>query len=130
MGQWSSGAIRALGLALLLAACGDREAGDGAMQLSFEDRTEPGAFETSGDAVRDGGGADGLWASVPGLPRPERALVRNLDSGAEVTVALFRGSGRGGIRLSGPAAEALGIGDRPVPVRVTAVRSVPEVDYR
>ena len=69
-------------------------------------------------------GAEGLWAAVAGLPRPERARIVNVDTGAEVVVALFaarRGSGAE-IRLSNQAADALGIGDRPTPVHITALR--------
>jgi hypothetical protein len=65
---------------------------------------------------------------VAGLPRPERATVENLETGAETSVALFAGGGNpADIRLSAEAADALGIGDRPVRVRVTALRREPQL---
>ena len=126
-------------LALLaVAGCG-RLAGDapprGGLSLRFEDRPEPGAFTREGTATADAAdGAEGLWAAVPGLPRPERALVVNLDSGDEVVVALFRARSGAGIRVSSEAAEALGIGATPARVRITALRSEvsliqPPVDF-
>jgi hypothetical protein len=125
---------RSIGLALaaLLAACGgpDGEAGQGGLRLSFEDRAEPAAFAREGLGVRDRpGGAAGLWAAVRGLPRPERAEVTNPVSGASVVVALFAaGPSAPDIRLSNAAADALGIGARPAPVRITALRSEPVLD--
>jgi len=125
---------RRIGLALvaLLAACGRPSApapGDG-LRISFEDREEPAAFAREGLAVRDRpDGAEGLWAAVRGLPRPERAEVLNPASGATVVVALFAAGGSApDIRISNAAADALGIGDTPVPVRITALRSEPVVD--
>ncbi|MFO1210303.1 MAG: hypothetical protein U1E40_13955 [Amaricoccus sp.] len=121
-----------LAFALALAACG-RHGGttDGqGIALRFEDKAEPGVFSGEGPAVRDGPkGAGGLWAAVAGLPRPERGLVVNAGTGAKVVVALFA-AGKGGpaIRLSNEAADALGIGDDPVPVRITALRREPELD--
>jgi hypothetical protein len=114
--------------ALLLAACGEPPP-EGALRLRFEDRAEPEAFSRSGTAVRDRpGGAAGLWAAVRGLPRPERALVENPDNGEEVVVALFAAPGSGpDIRLSNAAADALGITGT-APVRITALRSEPEID--
>ena len=116
-------------LVLLAAACVQPPAPDEeGVRIRFEDRAAPSAFAWSGPALRDArGGAAGLWAAVPGLPRPERAEVVNLDTGAKVTVALFRSSGAA-IRISNAAADALGIGAAAVRVRVTAVRSVPEIE--
>ena len=71
------------------------------------------------------------WVSCASLllPRPERGLVVNPASGAKVVVALFAaGRGAAGIRLSNEAADALGIGDRPAPVRITALRREPKID--
>jgi hypothetical protein len=125
---------RRIGLTLvaLLAACG-HPGGEGrrdGLRLSFEDREEPAVFAREGPAVRDGpDGAAGLWAAVRGLPRPERAQVRNPATGATVVVALFAaGPSAPEIRLSNAAAEALGIGETPVPVSITALRSEPIVD--
>jgi hypothetical protein len=132
MERQSGPRIGALALLIGLAACGASgapERSPGALQISFEDRPEPGVFHREGPAVRDApDGPAGLWAAVPGLPRPERARVVNLETGAEVTVALFA-AGRGPIRLSHEAADALGVADRPVAVRITALRRLPQIDY-
>jgi hypothetical protein len=125
--------IGALALTALLSACGPLgPAGEEDMRLTFEDRPEPAAFDRGGLAVRDApDGAEGLWAAVAGLPRPERARIVNVDTGDEVVVALFaagRGSGVD-IRLSNEAADALGIADRPTPVHVTALRRRPAINY-
>lgn len=119
----------AVALAFLAGACALPRQEDEGLRIRFEDEAAPGAFERSGTAVRDRpDGADGLWAAVPGLPRPERAEVVNLDTGKTATVALFR-TGGDVIRLSNAAADALGIAAQPAPVRVTALRSVPAIDY-
>jgi hypothetical protein len=118
-------------LVALLAAC----AGPGAapdverpLRLRFEEVPAPDAFSLEASAVRDrAADAGGFWAVVPGLPRPERALVVNLGTGAETVVALFAGRA-GPVRLSNDAAEALGIADGPASVRVTALRSRPAFD--
>jgi hypothetical protein len=124
---------RSIGLALaaVLAACGrPDDAPQGGIRLSFEDRAEPAAFTREGPAVRDRpDGAEGLWAAVRGLPRPERAEVTNPANGATVVVALFAaGGGSPEIRFSNAAADALGIGAAPVTVRITALRSEPVLD--
>jgi hypothetical protein len=100
---------------------------DDTLDLRFEDVLAPEAYLREGPARVDAGEAAGFWAIVPGLPRPERALVENLGSGATAEVALFRGPASGGIRLSAAAAEALGIGAGPAEVRVTALRSMPRI---
>ena len=123
---------RALLLLALLAACGRDRApppGEGELRLRFEDRAEPAAFAREGLAERDAAdGAAGLWAAVRGLPRPERAEVVNPKNRRKVVVALFTAP-RGGpeIRLSNAAADALGITD-PTAVRITALRSEPQID--
>jgi hypothetical protein len=125
--------IAALAVSGLTFACGPGEsggkAGDAGLRLSFEDREEPGVFRREGVGRRDPAGeAEGLWAVVPGLPRPERALVENLANGDRTVVALFAGRGDpADVRLSDEAAEALGIGDRPARVRVTALRAEPQI---
>jgi hypothetical protein len=133
----TSRASRSLVLAALLAACG-RPDGSGppggtvaGMQLRFEDARQPAAFSRDGLGRREAEGSPaGLWAVVAGLPRPERALVVNLRTGAEVIVALFaarREVSADDIALSPEAAEALGIAEAPVPVRVTALRREPRL---
>lgn len=120
-------------LTLAVAACAPPDApGDGGptpVSITFEDRAVPGAFDRNGAGRRIAEG-NGLWAVVTGLPRPERGRVRNLESGAETVVSLFRapsGSDPTLVALSPEAAELLGIGDTPVAVRVTAVRREPQL---
>ena len=129
----SSGTSLALALAVAatLAACGRPGGGEARSGISFtfEDRAAPGAFLLEGGAVRDRpDGADGLWAAVRGLPRPERALVLNTATGAEVVVALFAASSGPPIRLSNAAADAIGLADAPQAVRITALRRAPRLD--
>jgi hypothetical protein len=123
---------RALLLLALLAACGRDRApppGEGELRLRFEDRAEPAAFSREGLAERDApDGAAGLWAAVRGLPRPERAEVVNPENRRKVVVALFSAPRDGPeIRLSNAAADALEITD-PSAVRITALRSEPQID--
>lgn len=123
----------AAALALLaLAACGGDGAADRpqpAFTLTFEPSAAPEVFEREGAGRRSARETGGYWAVVQGLRRPESAVVRNLDTGAQVTVALFAGRPAGGAaaELSTEAADALGIDDAPVEVRVTAVRDEPRV---
>lgn len=122
----------ALALALFVAACGGGRnvRPDAALDLSFEDRETPDAFSRDGVGRRAGTDAGGLWAAVAGLPRPERALLQNTETGASVEVALFRaraGTPAQDIQLSAAAADALGIGDAPAPVRVVALRREPSL---
>lgn len=129
---WAIGAVALAGLL----ACARPEApapgsaaDAAALRLRFEEVLVPGAFSRVGAAVTEGpGGAAGLWAVTPGLPRPERARVENLATGATVDVALFAGPGAAGaIRLSAAAGEALGLGPGPAQVRVTALRREPRI---
>ena len=118
-------------LVALLGACARSGAAPDAerpLRLSFEEAPAPDAFSLEAPAVRDReGGAGGFWAVVPGLTRPERARIVNLDTGDETVVALFAGR-PGPVRLSNEAADALGIdGDR-ASVRVTALRSQATLD--
>lgn len=126
--------VAALVLACGLAACGQPGArgpdpGPGSLALSFEDAPEPGVFLIEAPARRDRpDGAAGLWAAVRGLARPERAEAVNLATGARVTVALYRAGGSGpAIRLSNEAADALGVEEAPVNVRITALRRRPVI---
>lgn len=130
--------FRAMGLALLVAACGRGEAlgpsSQDALGLSFEETPQPEIFVREGVAVRAGAGAaEGMWAVVADLPRPERAEVLNLSTGARATVALFQGSLDGEdaeVQLSAAAADAIGVGEQPEVVRVTALRREPRLRER
>jgi hypothetical protein len=118
---------------LVLAACGAGEPAaraQPAFTLTFEASAAPEVFDREGPARRSVGDTEGSWAVVQGLRRPESAVVRNLATGAEVTVALFAGRPAGGAaaELSAAAADALGISETPVRVRVTAVRDEPRVE--
>ncbi len=130
--RYRSASIAAL--ALLAGACGGPKASRAPVPgepiaLTFQDAEVPGVLDREALARRDRAkGAQGLWAAVPGLRRPERGLVVNLDTGASVTVALFSGNGPATeIRLSNAAAELIGIGADPERVRVTAVRREPVI---
>jgi hypothetical protein len=117
---------------LLASACVpvDPTATPGAGRLTFQDLRAPGVYDRGGMAVSDSAeGAAGFWAAVPGIPRPERAVAINLDTGAEVEVALFAAprSARA-IRLSHEAAAALGVGDQPARIRIVAMRRKPSID--
>lgn len=126
---------RALALAAALAGCTPAQNGaerpvEDAVRFVVEPQTQPGAFDRRGFGRAVAGGAEGLWAVVADLPRAESAVVSNLETGAEVVLALFRGppgQGREDIWLSAAAAEALGIDGRPRPVRVTALRREPRL---
>jgi hypothetical protein len=129
--------IRMLGLTLALAACNGPDNSpprqpEGDFAIRFEDQAAPSAFEIVGEAVRDApDGAPGLWAAVPGLPRPERAEIVRLEGRGRAVVALFAERGGAGvpIRLSTEAADLLRIDDTPVRVRVTALRPRAAIDY-
>jgi hypothetical protein len=99
------------------------------LRLSFDDMLAPSIFDLTGPAMADPEAAGGLWAVVPGLSRPERARILRLDGGASVTVALFRGptARDGAVRISAAAAEALGMGEEPAQVRITALRREPRL---
>jgi len=117
----------------MLAGCAGPEAQppdpDRPFRLVIEDIPAASVFSREGSAVRDRpDGAAGSWAVIRGLPRPERAEVVNLESGAVVVVALFSSRSGPDIRLSNEAADALGIDDTPIRVRVTALRSQPVLD--
>ena len=96
--------------------------------LRFEDRLSPDAFRFQGPAMRAAASdVAGSWAAVPGLPRPERAEVVSLATGARTTVALFSGDG-GVARLSDAAADALGLApEARIAVRITALREEPRL---
>lgn len=118
---WTAGA------ALILAACSEggpaRPPAPETFGVAFEDAEAPAVFSREMLGRRDRAkGAQGLWAAVPGLRRPERAEIENLETGASVTVALYSGGAAGEARISTAAAEVLGIGAEPRRVRITAVR--------
>ena len=128
--------IGGLALLAMLAACGGSDApppdpGDEPVRLSFEDRPEPDVFRLEGPGTRDGPeGTAGLWTAVVGLKHPERGLVVNTRNHRKVVTALFtaRAGTDPAIRLSNEAADALGIGDDPSPVSITALRREPRLD--
>ena len=68
----------------------------------------------------------GIWAAHPDAADPERVVIRNTETGASVTGALFRREREQPgprFQLSSEAANALGIlPGRPTPIRVTALR--------
>lgn len=128
-------AIGAAGLAAALSACApaapvtspEPSATIAGMAFRFEDVLAPGAYSRSGPAVAEPAkAAPGLWAEAPGLARAERGRVVNPATGGSVDVALYRGRGAT-IRLSPEAAEAIGVGTRPVPVQITALRREPRI---
>lgn len=121
-----------VGAALILAACAAGRPPDGpgpdTFGVTFDDADAPAAFSREMLGRRDRPkGAQGLWATVPGLRRPERAEIENLANGAKVTVALYSGGTAGEARLSNAAAELLGIDATPERVRITAVRREPRL---
>jgi hypothetical protein len=122
-----------LTLALLVAACGagGDAANDSGDRITFEDVQAPEVLDRRGMAIRDSDdGATGLWAAVPGLARPERAVAINLDTGAETEVALFSAPRQtAAIRLSHEAADQLRVTDTPVEVRIVALRRKPAIDF-
>lgn len=124
----------AASLLLIWAASGCSPSGEteggpaaGSYRIEFEDRPAPQAFQRTGLARRASANAPGgVWGVVADLRRAERARVRMVATGEEVTVPLFAGStGGAAILLSRAAADELGIGDAPVEVTVTAVRREP-----
>ena len=128
-------AIGAAGIAAALSACApaapeaarEPAAMVAGMAFRFEDVLAPGVYSRSGPAVSEPAkAAAGLWAEAPGLMRAERGRVTNPATGASVDVALYRGRGAT-IRLSPEAAEAVGVGSKPVPVQITALRREPKV---
>lgn len=109
-------------------AAGAASGSDG-FAIGFDDRLAPGIFQAELTARRDRPrGTQGLWATVSGLRRAERAEVVNLATGATTEVALFNGPvARGEARISNAAAVLLGIGAAPVRVRITVIRSEPVI---
>jgi hypothetical protein len=109
---------------------GERSGGtgeDAVLRIEMVQAEAPSVFSRAGIGRREPeGSAGGLWASVAGLPRAERGRLRNLETGAEVVVALFvapRGTDARLIRVSTEAAEALGIAEGgSAPVAVVALR--------
>ena len=130
--------IMAVACALALAGCAEMAATtgpaertgageDAVLRIEMVQAEAPSVFSREGVGRREPeGSAEGLWASVAGLPRAERGRLRNLETGAEVVVALFaapRGTDPGLIRVSTEAAEALGMAeDGSAPVSVVVLR--------
>ena len=121
-------------LASILAGCAQTPDGadavsTGAYRIVFEDRPVPEAFQRQGEARRAAENAPGgVWGVVAGLRRAERAQVRNIATGDEITVPLFNGpTGGAVIILSRAAADEIGLAEAPVTVTVTAVRREPSL---
>lgn len=134
MGRAGGGLRAAAAMLALLAACAHEsdaprrgQGGEDAFALSFGDRLAPEVFERELAAHRDRPkGTQGVWITVAGPRRADRALVVNLATGARAEVALFPGPVPAGeARVSNAAAELLGIGAAPVRVRVTVLRREP-----
>lgn len=112
-----------MALALLAAGCGGGATDPGGTRLAFDDVLAPDAYLLEARAERDAmGGAGGLWAAVPDLARPERAVVFNAATGEAVIVALFRSGSGDPPRVSHEAAEAIEMGEDPALLRFTAIR--------
>jgi hypothetical protein len=124
--------VAALGACGRLAGAGGEAPAEAALALSFEDAPSPGVFLLEAPALRDApDGSAGLWAAVRGLARPERAEAVNLATGARVDLALYRaGAADPAIRLSNAAADALGVEESAMNVRITALRRRPVVDTK
>lgn len=114
---------------IVLAACAGRPSGEigaattgPAIEIAFADVLVPGVLEIETEAaIAAADETGGLWAAVPGLPRPERGRLLSPETGHSVVVPLFRGNGP---RISNAAAAALGLGDRAsAPLSIVAVRS-------
>ncbi len=89
----------------------------------LEDTVVPEAYKMLGEARRAGAESpSGFWIAAPGVGRPERVLVENLETGATAEAALFR-SPDGGMRVSEEVATSIGMSARPSEVRVTAIRT-------
>jgi hypothetical protein len=117
-------------LAVSISGCSGPGSPD-ALTVVFKDTEEPEAFFREGLGRRTANTeAAGLWAVVRDLPRAESAVVRNVRTKAEVSVALFA-AGRSvdatDVELSTEAGDALGIGEEPEAVTVTAVRTEPNL---
>jgi hypothetical protein len=105
----------------------DPDADADGIRLSFEDVLAPSAYrrEAPGRPAPPGAAA-GFWAVVPDLPRPERARVENMTTGAATVVSLYGGGGAT-ILVSRAAAEAIGLGPDGAQVRATALRRKPRI---
>jgi rare lipoprotein A len=116
------------GCAVVETVRGDPDGSTDGLRLSYEDVLAPEVFSRDGVARPEPEeSAGGLWAATPGLRRPERAEIENIETGATAEVALFAGGGPGGtIRVSAEAAGAIGL-ERPGRVRLTALRREPRI---
>lgn len=134
---WPAGILTLTLLGATLGATGacvperERDRGPGLeLGVAFEDHPRPDILSRTGNAIRDRDpeATPGLWGVVPGLARAETALVESTTTGASIALPLFSGSTGTrdiAIRLSPQAADALGILEAPVPVRITALRREP-----
>lgn len=121
-----------VGSVLLLGACGwadnpDGGALDDAISIALEAVEVPETFLiTSAAEVDADGGAEGLWAAVPDLIRPEEGRVRVIRTGRSLDVALYRSTGQ--VVISAQAAEVLGlVRDGSDEVSIVALRREPRL---
>lgn len=101
--------------------------------VEAEDVKQPDVFQATDVAMWDGRPALGdIWVSVPDALQPERVLIRNEETGAEIKGAMFvrdSSSGKAPIRLSPGAAKALGVAPRELArISVTAIRKQPQIN--
>lgn len=87
----------------------------------------PEVFQAEEPGLWDGRPSlGGIWVAHPEATDPERAMIRNVETGASVIGALFRRERDNPgprFQISSEAATALGIlAGRPTPIRVTALR--------
>ncbi len=100
------------------------------IDVVLEDAVAPEAFQAVGEARRAGANSPrGAWVAAPGVTRPERVLVENLETGATAVAALFRAPD-GGFQVSEAVADAIGMPDRPARLRITAIRTEARIAER
>ena len=102
-------------------------AAEAQVQAVMQDVERSDIFSTTETALWDGRPSlGGIWVAHPDVKEPERALIRNTESGQEIAGALFRRERDNPgprIQLSSDAAAALGIlAGQPTELSVVAVR--------
>lgn len=128
-------AMGLLAVPVLLAACTEGQFGQPGAQptestsikLVEQEVEKPGVFQATARGLWDGRPSlGGLWVAHVDTGQPERVIMVNIATGAEVKGALFRrerGNPGPPFQLSSSAAAALGIlAGVPSEIRVTAIR--------